>query len=76
MREIKKLIENMPESLEKFYLEKIKMIKKGVEKYFPHSVDTAFYERISNQVELFDQDKEKIYDSVLLPTQQYLDRGG
>lgn len=76
MREIKKLIENMPESLEKFYLEKIKMIKRGVENYFPHSVDTAFYERISNQVELFDQDKEKIYESVLLPTQQYLNRGG
>jgi geranylgeranyl pyrophosphate synthase len=76
VRETKKLIENMPDSLEVFYLDRIKMIKGGIAGYFPHSLDKAFYERISDQVELFDQDEDKVYESTFLPTQQYLDRGG
>ena len=66
----------MPGSLESFYLERIGMIKNGIKKYFPQGMDTAFYERISDYVELFPQDVNNIYKSIILPCQDYLDRGG
>lgn len=76
VRDIKKLIENMPDSLEQYYLQQIKMIKRGINDYFPHNFSTGFYEKITDLEEIFSQDERTIYESILLPVQQYLDRGG
>ncbi len=76
MRDLKKLLENMPDSLEAFYRSHIKLVQESISRYFPRTLDQAFYERISGQLQLFEQDYQAIYDSTFLPTQQYLDRGG
>jgi len=75
-RNLRKMLKNMPESLAAFYHKHIGTIKDGIARYFPHAVDAPFFETVSGQVPLYDQDWPAVYDSILLPTQEYLDRGG
>jgi len=76
MRDLKEVLKNIPQTLEAFYRDHMESIKRGIRNYFPHRIDRPFYERISGQVEVFDQDTNELYNSIFLPTQQYLDRGG
>ena len=76
LRELEKILKNMPESLQDFYRDKLELIQEGITAYFPSRIDNRFFERISGQVALFEQDQTALYDSIFLPTQQYLERGG
>lgn len=76
MRDRRTVLKNMPEALERFYYEKIELVEEGIRRYFPRAVDAAFFEKVSGQAPLYEQDWQALYDSVLLPTQQYLDRQG
>lgn len=75
-RDLRKMLKNMPESLAAFYHKHIDTVKEGIGQYFPPSVDKAFFEKVSGQVSLYEQDWAAVYDSVLHPSQEYLDRGG
>jgi len=75
-RDLQKMLKNMPEPLAIFYHKYIGTIKNGIQEYFPHAVDNAFFEQVSGQVALYEQDWPAVYESILHPSQEYLDRGG
>ena len=76
MRNIDALVQGMPAALTEFYRRHIARVKKAIAEYFPRSFDGAFYERITGQVEIFPMDEVAVYESVFLPTHEYLERGG
>ena len=76
MRNPNEVLEAMPESLRRFYDANIERILRGIRTYWPVQFDRDFFERVSGNVALFDQDSAAMSEAILLPTQQYLDRGG
>lgn len=74
--DLKKKLANMPEQLRDFYLAKLPEVYAGIEAYFPRTADAAFFETVTGQEALFDQDYDTIADTILRPTHEYLGRGG
>lgn len=76
MRDARKLTENMPPRLADFYRQHIATVRQGIRSYFPEEIDAQFLARVTGQEDLFPQDLGALYDSVMLPTREYLNRGG
>lgn len=76
MRNPNEVLQSMPESLRRYYDTNIERILRGIRTYWPTQFDRDFFERVSGNVALFDQDYAAMSEAILLPTQQYLDRGG
>jgi len=76
MRNPNEVLEAMPESLRRFSDANLERILQGIRSYWPAHFDRDFFERVTDLVPLFDQDSEALSEAILLPTQQYLDRGG
>jgi hypothetical protein len=76
VRDPNKTLEAMLESLRRLHDENFERILRGIRTYWPAQFDRDFFERVSGQVTLFDQDYAALSEAILLPTQQYLDRGG
>lgn len=76
MRNTNQVLEAMPESLRHFYDANIDRILEGIRACWPTQIEPDFLERVSSSVALFDRDTSAMSEAVLLPTQQYLDRGG
>jgi geranylgeranyl diphosphate synthase type I/geranylgeranyl diphosphate synthase type II len=76
MRNPEKVLESMDESLRNFHDDSIARILQGIRSYWPSSFDREFLERVSGQPALFDPDYASMAQAILLPVQQYLDRGG
>lgn len=70
------VLEAMPESLRRFYDASIERILQGIRTYWPVDFDREFFERVTDLVPLFEQDRAAMSEAILLPTQEYLDRGG
>lgn len=66
----------MPDQLRDFYEQHIDFIKNSIAGYFPRMVDKDVFEDVSGLPELYPQDTQAIYESIFLPTQEYLNRGG
>lgn len=76
MRDVAKVLENMPEALGRFYQDMIPVVREGLKTYLPDSMDSDFFESVTGEPAIFDQDYQAIYDSIIWPTQQYLDASG
>jgi geranylgeranyl pyrophosphate synthase len=76
MRDTAKVLENMPPTLEQFYADNITYTRTGIADYLPTEMNDDFFTTITGLTPLFDQDYSAIYDSILLPTHQYLASGG
>jgi geranylgeranyl pyrophosphate synthase len=76
MRDEAKVLENMPAKLGYFYAKTIPLVRTGIASYFRDSIDREYFETLTGEPVLFDQDYEAIYDSIILPTQQYLAASG
>jgi geranylgeranyl diphosphate synthase type I/geranylgeranyl diphosphate synthase type II len=76
VRDLNKVLAAMPDSLRRFYDANHDRILRGIARYWPPGFDESFFERVTGTPPLFAQDFAVMSDAVLLPTQQYLDRGG
>jgi len=76
MQDVEQRLRNMPDGLAGFYRAHIGCVRDGIARYLPTQMDKAFFERVSGQVALYDQDYAAISESVLLPTHEYLERSG
>lgn len=76
MRDRRQLLQNMPEALCRFYADHIDLVRDGIREYWPARLDAGFLERMTGLPELFAQDLDAVYETMFLPTQEYLDRGG
>ncbi len=76
MNKLDEITKRMAPEFNAFYREKIDFVKASIEKYFPYKIDTPFLERVTGQKTLFSPDLESIYDTIFLPTNEYLGRGG
>lgn len=76
MRDKARVLENMPSALEAFYADRIGVTRAGIERYLPEGMDADYFETMTGQPVLFEQDDEAVYDSVVRPTREYLTAGG
>ncbi len=76
MRDFEKILLNMAPELKCYYLRYIDRIKDAILDFFPSKFDKAFYERVTGQVQVFDTDEDARSETILLPTHEYLERGG
>jgi len=76
MRNPNRVFEAMSESLRCFHDDGIDRILHGIGTYWPAQFDQEFFEAVSGHPALFDQDYAAMSEAILLPTQEYLDRGG
>lgn len=76
MRSDKQVFGSMPAGLRTFYRELIPTVRQGIKSYLPKTMDASFFEKVTCEVPLFDQDYQAIYDSTVLPTHQYLQASG
>jgi len=70
------VLSEMSPGLRRFHDAHLEGILRGIRNSWPAQIDRSFFQRISGQVALFDQDTAAMTEAILLPTQQYLDRGG
>lgn len=66
----------MPPQLSQYYVDKIDFIKKSINNYFPQKIDPAHLARVTGLIHICPQDLNRIYQSIYLPTHEYLERGG
>jgi geranylgeranyl pyrophosphate synthase len=76
MRNPNKVFEAMESPLRCFHDESIDGILSGIRTYWPKSFDQTFFEEVAGVPALFEQDYDAMSKAILLPTQEYLDRGG
>ncbi|MBN2449852.1 MAG: polyprenyl synthetase family protein [Lentisphaeria bacterium] len=76
MRNTEKVLEAMPRDLRRLHDAAIEHILHGIRTYWPRRFDPAFFAKTTGLTPLFEQDYEAMSAAVLLPTQEYLDRGG
>lgn len=76
MRDLEKLLKNMPHELKEFYCKYIDSVKKGIKDYFPEKMNKEFFEHVTGQVQIFEQDWETMSEAILTPTHEYLQYGG
>jgi geranylgeranyl pyrophosphate synthase len=76
MRNPNKVFEAMESSLRCFHDESIDGILSGIRAYWPESFDKTFFEEVAGVPALFEQDYDSMTKAILVPPQEYLDRGG
>ena len=76
MRDEQQVLDNMPASLASFYSHKIAMVRTAIADYLPTSIDAAFFECVTGEQPLYDQDYAAMYASIVEPTQEYLAASG
>ena len=76
MRDERQVFDNMPAALGAFYRDRIPRVRAGIAEYLPESIDAAFFERLTGEQALYEQDYVAIYESTIAPTQEYLAASG
>lgn len=76
MRDERQVFDNMPSALGTFYRDKIPMVRAAIAEYLPQSMDAPFFEHLTGEQPLYEQDYAAMYESVVLPTQEYLAASG
>lgn len=76
MRDETKVLENMPVALGAFYEKTIPIVRRGLATYFRDKMDNDYFQIVTGEPAIYDQDYQAVYDSVILPTQQYLAASG
>ncbi|THB71547.1 MAG: hypothetical protein D6B25_18310 [Desulfobulbaceae bacterium] len=76
MKKLDEITKRMPPEFNDFYRQRIDFIKASIKNYFPDQIDKDFLDRVVGQPSLFEPDLKATYDTIFLPTQEYLGRGG